>query len=193
MTKEKLNEIKSRLRAATPGPWEWDVNSVHKIVNLMTTHSGRLYVMGFVRWGTNGAAPTFQTDKYMVRADKLLKSMPGKEHHQGYDDYIDHPDADLITNAPTDIQALLEYIEEIEGRYYTPKEYEAAFNKPWGDRDAIYYVDYADTNDVGVSRRFWRIGTLGEVKEFISDINNGEVLCATTYCPGDDYFHGGKG
>jgi hypothetical protein len=114
MTKEKLSEIKTRLEAATPGPWEWDVNSHHKIVTLMTTHSGRLYVMGFVRWGTNGAAPTFQTDNRMVRADELLKSMPGREHHIGYDDYIDHPDANLIANAPADIQALLEYIDELE-------------------------------------------------------------------------------
>jgi hypothetical protein len=128
MNKEKLNKIKSRLKAATPGPWEWDVNSACKIAMLMTTHSGRYYVMGFERWGPQSAAPKFQIyDKYegdvrergshgMARADKLLKSMPGKEHHQGYDDYIDHPDADLIANATADIQALLEYIEELEGK-----------------------------------------------------------------------------
>ena len=128
MTKEKLDEIKSRLKAATPGPWEWDVNSGVKIARLMTTHSGRYYVMGFKRWGPQNAIPEFQVyDKYegdvrergshgMVRADKLLKSMPGKEHHEGYDDYISHPDADLIANAPSDIQVLLDYIEELERR-----------------------------------------------------------------------------
>jgi hypothetical protein len=128
MTKEKLNEIRARLNAATPGPWEWDVNSIHKNALLMTTHSGRYCVMGFERWGTQGAIPVFDVcDKYegpirergsqgMVRADKLLKSMPGKEHHKGFDDYIDHPDADLIANTPSDIKALLEYIEELEGR-----------------------------------------------------------------------------
>jgi len=73
--------------------------------------------------------------------------------------------------------------------YYTPKEYEAAFNKPWGDRDAVYYVDYADTNDVGASHRFWRVGTLEDVKTFTENIDNGEILCATTNCPPDDYFH----
>jgi len=74
--------------------------------------------------------------------------------------------------------------------YYTPKEYEAAFGKPWGDRDAVYFVDYADTNDVTVSHRLWRVGTLGEQKEYTEDINNGEILCATTHCPAGDYFHG---
>ena len=83
---------------------------------------------GFKRWGPQSVIPEFQVyDKYegpvrergskgMVRADKLLKFMPGKEHHEGYDDYISHPDADLIANAPGDIQALLDYIEELERR-----------------------------------------------------------------------------
>jgi len=129
MTREKLNEIRARLNAATPGPWAWDVISTCKIAMLKTTHSGNYYVMGFERWGPHNAAPKFQVyDRYfgdvsergsqgMVRADKLLKSIPGKEHHKGYDDYIDHPDAALIANAPTDIQALLEYIDELEKSY----------------------------------------------------------------------------
>jgi len=126
MTKERLDEIRARLNAATPGPWEWDVNSKCHIAKLMTTHSGRYYVMEFMRWGTNSAAPSFQVyDRYegdvrergshgMVRADKLLKSMPGREHHIGYDDYIDHPDAELIAHAYQDIQELLEYISELD-------------------------------------------------------------------------------
>jgi len=126
MKKEKLDEIRARLNAATPGPWEWDVNSACKIAMLKTTHSGNYYVMGCERWGPRNAAPKFQVyDRYygdvrergshgMVRADKLLKSMPGKEHHIGFDDYIDHPDALLISNAPAYIQALLEYINELE-------------------------------------------------------------------------------
>lgn len=84
--------------------------------------------MGFERWGAQSAAPKFQVyDRYegdlrergshgMVRADLLLKSMPGKEHHVGYDDYIDHPDAELIAHAYQDIQELLEYINELEAR-----------------------------------------------------------------------------
>ena len=60
MTYEELEVIEARCNAATPGPWEWDVNSVSKIVHLRTAHSGRYYVMGFKRFGTKGAAPTFQ-------------------------------------------------------------------------------------------------------------------------------------
>jgi len=126
MTKERIDEIRARLNAATPGPWEWDVNSKHRVAQLMTTHSGRYVVMGFVRWGTHGAAPVFQIyDKYegkvtergsqgFAKPDQLAKSFPGREHHVGYDDYIDHPDAELIAHAYRDIQELLEYIGELE-------------------------------------------------------------------------------
>lgn len=73
--------------------------------------------------------------------------------------------------------------------YYTPKEYEAAFLEAWGDRDAVYFLDYIDTNEGKTKKRFWRTGTLGELKEFMDDVNNGEVLCATGHCPDDDYIH----
>jgi hypothetical protein len=73
--------------------------------------------------------------------------------------------------------------------YYTPKEYEATFNEPWDERDAGYFADYTDTNDGGTDHRFWRVGSLGEVKDYTDDVNTGEVLCATTHCPSDTYVH----
>jgi hypothetical protein len=76
-------------------------------------------------------------------------------------------------------------------KYYTPAEYEAAFHEPWRDRDAVYYVDFADKNDVDAGYRFWRVGTLEELK-YMDDVNNGDVLCATTHCPADNYFHEGR-
>ena len=78
-------------------------------------------------------------------------------------------------------------------KYYTPKEYEAAFNEPWGGRDAVYFVDYAEGVD-GSAQRFWRAGALGDLI-FLSDLDleSGEVLCATAHCPADDYVHAGSG
>jgi len=125
LNNEQITEIKSRLEAATPGPWIWDVNSAYHQMRLLTTHSGMYFVMGFRRWGTQSAAPAFQVfTKYegpvsergsrgLQRADKLLKSHPGKEHHEGYDDDIDHPDAQLIAHAPEDIRVLLDEIERL--------------------------------------------------------------------------------
>ena len=126
MTKEEREEIRARLEKATPGPWVWDVNSHNNIVHLRTDHSGWYYVMGFARWGTQRAAPTFQLyekdtgplrerrSKGMFRADKLTKSFPGKEHHEGWDDYIDHPDAEFIAHSIQDVSALLKALEEAE-------------------------------------------------------------------------------
>jgi len=125
MTREELEAIEARCNAATPGPWEWDVNSVSKIVHLRTVHSGRYYVMGFKRFGTKGAAPTFQVyekhegplqergSKGMFRADDLAKSYPGKEHHEGYDDYIDHPDAEFIAHSKQDVASLIAEVKRL--------------------------------------------------------------------------------
>jgi len=125
MTHEELEAIEARCNAATPGPWEWDVNSVSKIVHLRTVHSGRYYVMGFKRFGTKGAAPTFQVyekhegplhergSKGMFRADDLAKSYPGKEHHEGYDDYIDHPDAEFIAHSKQDVASLIAEVKRL--------------------------------------------------------------------------------
>ena len=73
--------------------------------------------------------------------------------------------------------------------YYTPKEYETAFKEPWDERDAVYFLDYTDTDTGETGQRFWRVGTLGDVKKFIEDVNGGEVLCATTRCPRNGYVH----
>ena len=125
--KKRLSEIQERLDRATPGPWMWDVNSASRNARLVTTHSGKHYVMKFQRWGAQMAAPSFQVfDKYegpvtergsqgMKRADKLLKSHPGKDHHIGYDDYIDHPDAELIAHAPDDIAWLISEVHRLQG------------------------------------------------------------------------------
>ncbi|MCL2183367.1 MAG: hypothetical protein FWB85_07860 [Chitinispirillia bacterium] len=124
LSKDQLTEIRERAEKATPGPWEWEVKKDCRDVKLLTAHSGRYYVMNFERYGMDGAAPSFQVyEKYdgalhergsqgMRRADALAKSKPGMEHHHGYDDYIDHPDAIFIEHSRQDISALLEHIAE---------------------------------------------------------------------------------
>jgi hypothetical protein len=123
MDKAELDAIRERCEKATPGPWMWDISTANKECTLATAHSGKYYVMGFARWGTQGACPTFQEfEKYegpvtgreskgMSRADSLAKSLPGKEHHKGFDDYIDHPDAIFIAHAKNDMEALLAEID----------------------------------------------------------------------------------
>jgi len=145
-----LEAIEARVNAATPGPWRWDAAPCNQEISLVTSHSGGYYVMGFERYGMRDAAPTFQVyEKYdgsvterksegMVRADKLCKSIPGKEHHVGFDDYIDHPDAILIAHAPEDIKALLALvkqqageIETLRSELYPAKEIEERRAESW--------------------------------------------------------------
>ena len=68
----------------TPGPWLWIANAPHDIY-LATTHSGRRYVMGFRRWGFNGAQPVFQENSRLVDASTLLQFEVGDKGVIGYE------------------------------------------------------------------------------------------------------------
>lgn len=103
-----IKAIRELCDKATPGPWYWDVIDAHKCICL---ESARWKVMDFARYGMNGAAPRFLVDGIMERADNLLKSIPGKEHHRGFDNYIDHPDAEFIAKSREIIPALLDELE----------------------------------------------------------------------------------
>ena len=111
MTDQELNEIKERCDKATPGEWFWDVINAHKDIAL---ESRRYKVMDFVRYGTQSASPRFRVNGIMERADTLSVSIPGMEHHRGFDDYINHPDADFIAHSRTDVPALLAEIERLK-------------------------------------------------------------------------------
>lgn len=58
-----LKEIREREQQATPGPWGWFGNTDQHNVYLATRQWGRFIVMGFRRWGTQGARPMFATGR----------------------------------------------------------------------------------------------------------------------------------
>ena len=111
MDDKQLSEIKERCEKATPGPWNWEVSTINKCIGL---ENWRDKVMDFARYGMDGAAPRFNVDGIMERADKLAKSIPGMEHHRGFDDYINHPDAFFIAHSRTDIPALIAEVERLK-------------------------------------------------------------------------------
>lgn len=95
----------------TPGPWAW-FGGKHGVY-LATTHSGRRYVMDFVRKGMNGAQPRFQPTTGMVKSDELLMFEVGDRSVRGIKEAesdgsvyrydvrgIDCADARLIAAAP---------------------------------------------------------------------------------------------
>lgn len=110
----------------TPGPWAWfGTAGGCPEIYLATNHSGRRYVMGFQRWGLNGAQPSFQPEgRGMVKAKDLLQFEVGDQSIVGLDAAqkdtsvyrfqirgIAAPDAHLIATSPDLYEALLEMVE----------------------------------------------------------------------------------
>lgn len=91
----------------TRGPWYWELNKAGRQVYLMTTHSGRLVVMDFARWGTQHAAPRFRVDGIMEKAVDLSAPFRGQEHNEHWTRTITHPDAVLMAAAPELFDALV--------------------------------------------------------------------------------------
>lgn len=128
---ELLNKAKELDSRATPGPWMWDLRTAQYHCLLVTKHSGQYYVMDFARWGMQNAAPLFQVyERYegevrkrgshgMVRADRLAKSYPGKEHHKGFDDYVNHPDAIFIAEGRGVFSELIAAVDQLRGALAT--------------------------------------------------------------------------
>lgn len=126
--KKLLEKARKIDNAATPGPWMWDLRIATRQCYLLTEHSGQYYVMGFERWGMQQALPTFQVYEKcegemhergshgMFRADKLAKSYPGKEHHNGFDDYINNPDAVFIAESRQLVHDLTVAVSELLAR-----------------------------------------------------------------------------
>lgn len=181
---EKAREIDEK---ATPGPWMWDLRECNHQCLLTTTHSGKYYVMGFQRWGLQDALPSFQVyDRYegqmkdrgshgMVRADKLSKSYPGQEHHYGFDNFIDHPDAryiaesrELFHQMATAITELLSRAEAAETRCETLKK----MVKQYQDSIVPGYRKRAETAEEIAS----------ELCDDFTDFVTGGVHNAAPYC-----------
>lgn len=113
------DDVRKLLKGTTPGPWGWF--GCPDALTLATKHSGRRYVMDFVRKGMRGAQPRFQPGKDgMVSADCLLQFAVGDKSVRGdaeakandsvyrYDVVgVDAPDARLIAAVPELAEALL--------------------------------------------------------------------------------------
>ena len=108
MTPEQLQAIEDRWAKATRGPWHWDVNKSCKFVSL---ESRGHVAMGFKRYGMGGAQPTFLGDYALEPAEML--AVPRKANHPNFDMDINHPTAQAIASAPTDIADLLEEVRRL--------------------------------------------------------------------------------
>jgi hypothetical protein len=97
MTDERWAEIEASTEGHRTGPWRWFGDTSINKINLATIDRGRTFVMTFRRWGMRGAAPEFQKNQNMVRADSLCTF---ERTYRRDIDRIEHPDAHLIAAAP---------------------------------------------------------------------------------------------
>lgn len=113
-----LSELEKLARAATPGPWRWEVSLSARQVELCggppKSGFGKFdhSVISFKRWGMGGAAPVFWSwDGHLgkpQRADDVAVPVEGREHHAAWFRDIDHPNAAYIAAAnPATILALI--------------------------------------------------------------------------------------
>ena len=112
------SELERLARAATPGPWRWEVSLTSRHVALCGGPPKSGFgafdhdVMSFKRWGLNNAAPVFWgweghfgTPK---RADEVAVPVEGREHHAHWFRTIDDPNAAFIAAAnPSTILKLI--------------------------------------------------------------------------------------
>jgi hypothetical protein len=112
-------------RGFTPGPWAWFGNRSGGVY-LATPDRGRRYIMGFSRYGMNGAQPTFCVGNIMRPAAELVSFAVGDGTARGFKEAdgdasvyrydireIDHPDARLIAAAPDMYEALASYADQL--------------------------------------------------------------------------------
>ncbi|RVJ93121.1 hypothetical protein [Sinorhizobium meliloti] len=135
----------------TPGPWAWFGNANSNHVYLATTHSGRRYVMDFVRWGMRGAQPRFQPERGgMVDAKDLLQFEVGDQSIVGieaakkdgsvyrYDVRgIDCADARLIAASPELLDALKDVVCAFAMNNAEPEELLRALARPIEQASAV--------------------------------------------------------
>lgn len=91
----------------TPTPWAW--SSIGGGISLISNAPMKPIVMDFVRMGMNGAAPRFNVDMIMVRADEL--AVRPESHNPWKITGIDHPDAAFIVTACNAHDALVTVLE----------------------------------------------------------------------------------
>ena len=123
-----LKEIRDRAAAATPGPWQWFGNWDFREVYLATVNYGRRYVLGFRRWGMQGAQPVFRSKPgdgatlqtaSEVPVSEVCRSATSRDDHRVYrGDLVGfrNADAEFIANARQDVDDLLAMIDAVRER-----------------------------------------------------------------------------
>lgn len=128
----RVDQIRERAAAATPGPWRWAGNVDAHHIELTTVDRGMLYVMRFVRWGMRSAQPMFQplpigSHTAMVKATEVpifevapdATSREDRRVYRGDLIGLRHPDADFIAHSRRDVDYLVAQVDALEDALWT--------------------------------------------------------------------------
>jgi hypothetical protein len=133
-----IEAIRARANAATFGPWGWYGNVDAKHFYLSTKHGGRQIVMGFRRFGFNGAQPEFrhrrQDGDYFLltpASDLAIYEVAPKATHRNDVNWnvyrgdiigFRSPDAEFIAHARQDVDDLLTVVAKLTAENEALKE-----------------------------------------------------------------------
>jgi hypothetical protein len=161
MTDDELKALEAAAKAATRGPWRWELNEKGKTISL---EGGKpkfdMSVIRFRRYGMAGAMPEFQVDGLMRPATDFAKVVPGREHHASWFKGIDHPDVNYIAAASPDV--ILRLTAELRKAREKWAQYE---------RDAIHEAHEAAT-----------------LRARVAELESAQCICpacGTEWCAGD--------
>lgn len=111
---DRLDEIRERWAKATKGPWGWFGNTSCHDIYLATLDRGRVFVMGFRRWGLQRAQPVFRVQQgdAGVLAPSAEMVVYERTYRKDFHD-IDNPDARAISASPEDVAWLLAEVDRL--------------------------------------------------------------------------------
>lgn len=118
---DRLDEIKARAAAATPGPWRWRGNTDNRQIWLQTPRLCGMTIMDFERWGMQRAVPRFAVDGLMHKADGMVvyevapdaTSRKDPKVYRADITSIKHPDAEFIASSRADVDWLVAEVERL--------------------------------------------------------------------------------
>jgi len=110
---DRLEEIRARAQAATPGRWRWRGNACGHFVSLVAIDRLADYVLSFRRWGLQGTVPWFQRSTTESAGIVRAKLIPRTHYDHSTIVGIDHPDARFIEHSREDIDWLLSEVDRL--------------------------------------------------------------------------------
>jgi len=156
ITCEELDRLERLAKAASPGPWQWELNEESRRVKLVGgSPKFDCTVMDFVRYGFNGAMPRFVTEvrprmNLLEKCTEFAKTVKGREHHANWFKTIDNQDANFI--ADTDPGTVLKLIDDVRASRWQPIE--SFPNDPELSVDLLF-GDKSRETDCDYSNGFW--------------------------------------